>query len=183
MIAINDPKIQRIALSCIIAVLGGLLTPKAATHSLDRALLVWLVFIMSSGLILEGAKKTNILSVILTALPVAFFYVLTLIVFFIITYFGGAVTGFVGPTMTLGGIELSGKQVLEKLTPLFILLTIDFFGSIFLISLVALSGELIMKGLNQLFKAGPEAIERTRKILLGMSALVGALIMLWGAFG
>ncbi|MFZ5759364.1 MAG: hypothetical protein ACOY32_07030 [Thermodesulfobacteriota bacterium] len=171
---------QRIAFSCIIAVIAGLLIPKALTNGLDRALLVWLVYAILAGVVLEATLVQGIVKHIRISVPSAATVTATIVSFYIVRVLASSIIG--TPVIFASGVGLTPDNLISFLPYLLVFLAILFAASLFVTTLSSISGGLLIETCGRIWQLGPESLDKTRKLLLSFAGVVAALIVLWGSF-
>lgn len=176
------PSEQR-ALACLVGIVGGLLILRAATQSVDRALLVLLLACALAGLVLGGKKRRLLGSIVGSSLLVAFIFSATAVTYLVVRILAGTLADVLIPLFS--GISLKRDALLTETNQVLLLaFAALLFVSAFVITVVSsLASRPLLDSAAKLFAAGPEAIERTNKILVGLAATVAALFALWLAFG
>lgn len=173
---------EGIAASSLVALLGGLLMPKALYIGLDRGLLVWFVAIVASGIIL-GAMPNARMNVLKAAVMPAAVFPSTIAGFFVVRWLFSWIQS--PETFQIFIPFGSGALVdpLAVLTALVVLMLIGMLASYVVAALAALaSGPLMAAALN-MYSFGPESIKRVQQIIVGIVGVVGALVLFWGALG
>ena len=180
-----DARAEAIATACLVALIAGILLPKALFVSLDRAILVWLVAQVACGLIVgavtQPARKLLLSSILPSAaLPIAYWGFL--VVRWLsdlakdpsagvnIPIFGGSGVGF-GPPNS------------RSLAILAVLALVAFLASYVLILVSAFASRPVQHGVIGLYSFGPDGIRRVQRLVVGLVAVIGSLVLLWGAFG
>ena len=169
---------EQVALACLVAIVGGLLATKAAHQSMDRAVLVLLMTCIVAGLVLGGRERRLLDSVLSSSFAVAVLFALTTAVYFAVVEMVAAHAPPSGSAP--GSLHLAGHDLVEGTL---LLAGISCVGSFVMTLLTTLASRPLFSIFAQLFAAGPEAIERTNKILVALSATVAALFALWAPFG
>ena len=176
-------RIPYYAMASIVAVLAGLLTPKAADQSFGRAMLVWLIGCIASGVIGSNIKEEKMLSVVrysalvsgVMCISLACYYYLRWLIARILNVgegdieisFYGAVVNLADPSKLL----LAGQLLISLW-----ILTIVF------IFLVTISGQELKYAARKLYKFGPHGLDKVNKIILAITGIVASIVALWAAF-
>ena len=180
-----DARVEAVATACLVALISGVLLPKALFVSLDRAILVWLVAQIACGLIIgavtQSIRKLLISSILPSAaLPIA--YCGFLVVRWLIDLAKDSSAGFNIPIFGGSGVGF-GPPNLLSLTILAALALVAFLSSYVLILVSAFASRPIQRGIVGLYSFGPDGIRRVQLLLVGLVAVISSLVLLWGAFG
>ena len=181
----SDATLEAIATSCLVALIGGVLLPKALFISLDRAILVWLVAQVTCGVIVGAvplAPKKLLWSCIAPAACFPLAYLGFLVVRWLIDLAKDSRAGFEIPIFGGSGVGFGPPNALS-LAILATLALIVFVATYVLVTVSAFASRPVQRGAARLYKAGPTGIRRVQQMLIAATAVVGALILLWGAFG
>ncbi|MBK8919485.1 MAG: hypothetical protein IPM73_15930 [Betaproteobacteria bacterium] len=180
-----DTRIEAVATACLVALIAGILLPKALFVSLDRAILVWLIAQIACGLIVgtitQPIRKLLLASVLPSAaLPIA--YCGFLVVRWLIDLAKDSSAGFSIPIFGGSGVGF-GPPTLLSMTILAVLALVAFIASYALILVSAFASRPVQRAIVQLYSFGPDGMRRVQRLLVGLVAIVGSLVLLWGAFG
>jgi hypothetical protein len=176
------PSEQR-ASACLVGIIGGLLIVRAATQSLTKASFIVLLTCAVAGLILGGRKPRILSSIVGSSLLVAVMFSLTSVIHFVIRVSVGALWHLPGPSSLIPPGISQSKDPRAFLFFLAVVLLVVLLSAFILTLVSSIASRALLSAAVQLFAAGPEAIERTNKIIVGLTATVGALFALWLAFG
>lgn len=174
-----------VAVACLIGILGGLLLPKALFVSLDRGLLVWLVAVISSGIVLgTGAALLNLRQILMRALFVSTFPSVALSGFLVVRWLFSRLIHpeAIAVFIPLGSGAVVDPLSLSALTILSVLFLIGTLASFVVVALAALGANPIVEAAARFWAFGPSGMSRLRRLLGATVAVVGAVIVLWAAF-
>lgn len=172
------------AAAAVVMIIAGLLIPKAADSSFDRAALVWLTGCIVSGVIgsnirpvsfLGGARFSVIFGALLCASLVVYYYLQWLVGRMlnigsdkVLIYFYGGLIDFADPKM----LPLAGQ-----------LLLVLWVVTAIVITFAIVSGRMLNAAAISLYDFGPDGLNRVHKIILTVMGIVASIIALWAAFG
>ncbi len=181
---LSTMRIPYIAVAGVATVIGGLLLPKAAFHSLDRGILVWLIACMTSGVILSNVEPLSVRRGIKAAVVVSGLFWLTVLTFYAVRWLVSRIIDIDAPRIL---IPFGSGEFIDLLDPqvfpfLVVLLLIFWVGSTAVVALTTLSGRLLTAAALKLYTFGPEGLDRVRKIVLAIAGIIGSIIVLWAAF-
>lgn len=175
---------EAIATACLIALVGGVLLPKALFVSLDRAILVWLVAQITCGVIVGAAGLTPrkvLSSCVLPSACVPIAYSGFLLVRWLVDKAKNPDAGFNIPIFGGSGVGF-GPPTSASLSILAGLAFFTFVATYVVVSASAFASRPIQKGVARFYDFGPSGVRRVQQIIIGVCAVAGALILLWGAF-
>ncbi|OEZ65266.1 hypothetical protein JAB5_12660 [Janthinobacterium sp. HH103] len=181
-------QLEAVATACLIALIAGILLPKALFFSLDRAILVWLVTQVASGLVVGNVTQSTRKLIVSSSFPAAALpigYCGFLVVRWLVDLAKNLSAGFKGfniPIFGLSGVGF-GPPDLVSLTILTVLAVVGFLASFVLILVSAFASRSIQRGIIGFYSFGPDGLRRVQRLLLGLVAVIGGLVLLWGSFG
>jgi hypothetical protein len=171
--------------ACAAALIGGLLLPKAAFHSLDRGLLVWIVLCIGSGVILSNLQPLSAWRGLKTSMWVSALMIGAMMGFYWVRWLVSRIININAPRIE---IPFGSGASIDILDPavipfLIVLLVIFWIGTSIATGIATLSGRLLVAAALKLYAFGPEGVERVHKIIVALAGLVLALVGFWAAFG
>jgi hypothetical protein len=180
-----NARLEAIATACLIALIGGVLLPKALWVGLDRAILVWLVAQITCGVIvgaIDLPPRKVLWSCVFPSACVPIAYSGFLVVRWLVDLAKNPDAGFKIPIFGGSGVGF-GPPTPTSLAILGALAFFAFVATYVLVSVSAFASRPVQRGIARLYKFGPSGVRRVQQIVVGVCAVVGALILLWGAFG
>lgn len=179
-----NARLEAIATACLIALVGGVLLPKALFVSLDRAILVWLVAQITCGVIVGAVDlppRKLLSSCVLPSACVPLAYSGFLLVRWLVDKAKNPDAWLVPIPGASGGVINPGTPA--SIAILAGLALLAFVATYLLVSASAFASRPIQRGVARLYDFGPSGVRRIQQIIVGVCAVAGGLILLWGAFG
>ena len=175
---------EAIATAALVAIIGGLLLPKALFVSLDRGILVWIVTCVSCGVIASSLATLTIRFSIVSAASASFIMSASIIGFMIVRWI---VTRLQTANEMVVFIPLGSGAIYNPLEPMALLFTsalllISFIASFALICVSTLASRPLVSAAVRVFRFGPEGVTQVGRILTAIVSVVAATVALWGAF-
>jgi hypothetical protein len=172
------------ASAVLLAIAGGLLLPIAAVHGLNRAILVWLTICLGCGLLLSSRATRAPLPAVMAGASISAVLWGTVIVAYAVQRMIGRA---IDPTAPAIPIEMGPGLWIDPLAPgrfavLLALVVVYFIGSTVVLTSVVLAGRAITAAARSVYRFGPEGFERTRRLVIAIAALLGAVVTLWASF-
>jgi hypothetical protein len=177
----DGPYFDRIALAALLGSISGLLMARAGAVGLDHALPFWLAVVLLSGIILEPTSKGKVGRALGIGFAWAFTPVMGAAGYILLRYLASGVLGFPFGAITMSGVRLGPERVHEALPLLIVIGVLLYVASAITVILAAACGRLLVRGATAAFEAGPDPIERARKLVLALASLFAALFVLWSA--
>lgn len=170
---------QHFALAFLVGLIAGLLMARAGAVGLDRALPLWIVVVLLSGVILDSIARDSIGRILFYSFAWGFAPLAGVAGYITIRSLASGAIGFPD-----GLIEFSGHKVhpkdLSEAWPYWLLIGgVLYITSAIGVSITTLCGRMLAQGAGQLFNAGPAAVEKVRNILIALGGAVAAIYGLW----
>jgi hypothetical protein len=173
---------ERIAVGALASLIGGFLVAVALGTSPERAFLIWLLTVVCSGLVVGSMETSSAWDVNRAALP-ALVLSLTPVLYF---YFLAVVEFIKNPHAV---IEVIWQKIpVNPFEPrmiggLLVLWVACFLGSFAFIRLSMVASRLILAGAQKFYKFGPEGLNRVKLVVLGIAAVLAAVLSLLSVIG
>jgi len=174
-----------VSVACALTLVGGLLLPKAAFHSLDRGLLVWLIICVASGVILSNLQPLSIWRGLKTSMLAAVVLLLALVGFYSVRWLVSRIIDIEAPQILIPFGSGVAVDILDprRLPFLVMLLVLFWIGTSVATAVATLSGRVLVAGAMKLYEFGPNGVERVRKTIVALAGVVLSVVALWAAFG
>ena len=173
---------EAISVACLVALLGGLVMPKALFLSLDRGLLVWIVSTITSGILIGTIANINIKMQLKASTLPAILFPITISGFLVVRWlFSWMQNGEAERIM----IPLGSGAIVDPIPVsivLAMLMLIGIAASYVVVALSSLASRPLIGAATSLYAFGPDNIAKIRKIIISIVGIVGGLIVLWSAF-
>ncbi len=166
---------EKIASSAIVALFGGFLIAISLTSNITYSFLIWMLTVVASGMAIGGSGYKSFLDVVNKVYLPAAVLAITPIMFF---YFLAAIAYMQDPRAL---VVWPGSAPIDPFEPrlIFMLALValfTFIGSALVVSLSVISSKYLLKAAVSLWQLGPEGLDKVRNIVIGVSAILGALI-------
>jgi hypothetical protein len=174
---------ERIAGGVLVSLVGGFLIVVTLGISVYRAFIVWLLTVICSGLVIGRTETSSIgpllkggafPALVLSAIPVLFLYLLTVITF-------------VEAPARIPEVEWGGRPI-NPLNPAVIigeviLWVACFLGSLMFIVISMIASPVLLEGAQKLYRFGPKGVNRVKLIIVGVGGVLAAALSLLSVLG
>ena len=179
----NNFSLERLAFACLVGLLAGIIMARSGAKGLDYSLLVWILSVLFSGVILEQAAQSRVARLVVNSALWSITPVVGAAGYIFTRYLASGILDFPAGAITFSGVHMGPVQ-LQRAFPLMVVMgVILYVASFILLALSTTCGALLVKGSVALFHAGPESVEKVRKIVIAITGLIAAVIALWFAVG
>jgi hypothetical protein len=169
----------------VIGVLGGFLISQAWQISLYRGMMPWVICCVAAGLVQCTVKEAPLRLFLIASAT----FTLALAAGFMGFYF---VRGIVS-LIQIGGhtrlfVRIASGVMIDPLDPdlrqpIVWLAIVTILATFCLTISAAVSGPILLQGSKVLYDFGPEGVDKLRRLVVAVTALIAALLVLWSAFG
>jgi hypothetical protein len=177
-----------IAATCLLAILCGLAVTRGAKNidpatiqaGFEKALMVWFVYSVGSGLVLKFPASGRYVDAFREALPPSGVFAATIGLKALIVYLFILLTGKIDIPFSMSAwpIALAVLSVI-KLVPLVLVLLLFVLATCLAIGISAVASEVVAHFLQQAVKFDPRKVGRLTKLLKALVGLVTAAYSLW----
>ena len=164
----------------MVAIIAGLVLPAAAFHSLDRAILAWLIFCLLVGLLLGTKTQVSVRKAISLAVLPSALVPLTYAMFWLVRFLGDWSKLGVMPLFGLGlsarSLDITSPIVLQVSAAILIIL---FLATLLVVSLTSIGKRPLVFAIAKANKLGPDGFDRVQKIVVAIGGIAAVLSALW----
>lgn len=175
---------ERIAVGMLVSLVGGfLIAVTLVTSHVDRAVIIWLLTVICCGLVVGNTTETFSIrlkhaalpAAVLSATPVLFFYFIVAI-----ALIGNPKTS--NPEVSWTGVSVEAFS-LVVIVVVQVVWAVCFLASWAFVMISMIASPSLLVGAQKLYKFGPKGINRVKLIVIGVGAVLAAVLSLLSVLG
>ena len=179
----SSKQISYLGLACIATIIGALLLPTAGNHSMNRALLLWLVICVLDGMVLSNIKSITLFRNFIHSFIVSSILWISFFTLYAVQWLVERILNIESQEVLVSFYMKQVDMSNPDSWPFAILLFLIWHPSTTIfIFIVNICGQALAEIAKSLYSFGPEGLERVRQIILTIAGIGASIIALWATF-